>query len=140
MATAGTNIGTILSRLRMQAPDVPISMIDYWDPFLAYRLAPDVGGMPGPAIAEATEGAIMQPFRDMVVAASAPYGVTFVDTAAAFETDDFTHTTTLPGVGTVPVNVANVCRWTWMCTYGDIHPNTAGYAVIANAVGAALGL
>lgn len=27
---------------------------------------------------------------------------------------------------------ALVCAWTWFCTHGDVHPNTAGYGVIAN--------
>ena len=26
-----------------------------------------------------------------------------------------------------------VCAWTWFCSYGDVHPNTAGYGVIAQA-------
>jgi hypothetical protein len=26
-----------------------------------------------------------------------------------------------------------VCAWTWFCTLGDVHANTAGYGVIAQA-------
>jgi hypothetical protein len=39
-------------------------------------------------------------------------------------------------VGTVPLAVARICIWTWMCVRGrtpDIHPATAGYEVIATA-------
>lgn len=140
LATAATNIATILSRLRAEGGDVPISMIDYWDPFLAYWLVPEVQGVPGTLLAQLSVPGIVDPVSDTLRAASAPFGVTFVDTQAAFRTYDFTDTTTLPGVGEVPVNVANVCAYTWMCTYGDIHPNTAGYGVIADAVQAALGL
>ena len=140
LATAGTNIATILSRLRADGGDVPISMIDYWDPFLAYWLVPEVQGVPGTLLAQLSVPGVIDPLVAMLRAASAPFGVTFVDTQSVFRTYDFTDTTTLPGVGEVPVNVANVCAYTWMCTYGDIHPNTAGYGVIADAVQAALGL
>jgi hypothetical protein len=37
----------------------------------------------------------------------------------------------------VPVAVARVCAWTWMCVPGrapDIHPTTAGHGMIAAAV------
>lgn len=140
LATAGANIATILTRLRAEAGDVPISMIDYWDPFLAYWLVPDVNAFPGTLLAQLTVPGIVLPLRETLEAASAPFGVTFVDTLSTFQTEDFADTTTLPGVGAVPVNVANICAYTWMCTYGDIHPNTAGYGVIAAAVEAALGL
>lgn len=140
LATAGANIATILTRLRAEGGDVPISMIDYWDPFLAYWLVLDVNGFPGPLLAQLTVPGIVAPLRETLEAAAAPFGVVFVDTLSTFQTEDFADTTTLPGVGTVPVNVANICAYTWMCTYGDIHPNTAGYGVIAGAVERALGL
>jgi hypothetical protein len=28
---------------------------------------------------------------------------------------------------------AHVCAWTWFCSLGDVHANTAGYGVIAQA-------
>jgi lysophospholipase L1-like esterase len=45
-------------------------------------------------------------------------------------------------VGTIPENVEDTCEETWMC-YGapfgpDDHPNDAGYALIAQAIFAAL--
>jgi lysophospholipase L1-like esterase len=50
--------------------------------------------------------------------------------------------TTVPGIGTVPTNVAKVCALTWMCQgapYGpNLHPNNAGYRAIAHAVEAVL--
>jgi hypothetical protein len=33
----------------------------------------------------------------------------------------------------LPLNVQRACEWTWMCLGGDIHPNNAGYGVIARA-------
>jgi hypothetical protein len=29
--------------------------------------------------------------------------------------------------------VERICEWTWFCSIGNIHPNTAGYGVIAEA-------
>jgi lysophospholipase L1-like esterase len=26
-----------------------------------------------------------------------------------------------------------LCAWTWLCPFGDSHPNTTGYGVIAHA-------
>jgi hypothetical protein len=45
-------------------------------------------------------------------------GVTVADVAGAFEDPD---------------PVANVCAWTWLCTLGDVHPNSTGYGFIAAA-------
>ena len=49
----------------------------------------------------------------------------------------FTDTATLPGAGTVPLNVARICTWTWMCAPPpvgpNIHANATGYKVIAAA-------
>jgi hypothetical protein len=53
--------------------------------------------------------------------------------AGAFSTDDMTTM-----VNGIPLDVARICQWTWMCTRGDIHANTAGYGVIAKAFEAVL--
>ena len=44
----------------------------------------------------------------------------------------------LTGYGLVPVDVAEVCEASWVCSQGNIHPNAEGYRKIANAVLAAL--
>jgi hypothetical protein len=43
------------------------------------------------------------------------------DVAGAFENDDLV------------AAAQHVCAWTWFCTLGDLHANTAGYGVIAQA-------
>ena len=43
-------------------------------------------------------------------------------------------TTTLAPYGEIPVAVAEVCKLTAYCTFRDIHPNPAGYAVIADLI------
>ena len=45
----------------------------------------------------------------------------------------------MPGLGTVPTNVAVICANTWMCSRFDIHANDAGYALIGHTVVARLG-
>ena len=47
-------------------------------------------------------------------------------------------TTTLAPYGDIPVAVAEVCRLTAYCLYRDIHPNTKGYALIADLVAKSL--
>jgi hypothetical protein len=48
----------------------------------------------------------------------------------------------VPNVGSIPENVEETCALTWMCystPFGpDDHPNDAGYALIAQAIFAAL--
>lgn len=44
----------------------------------------------------------------------------------------------LAGHGRVPPAVAVVCRDSWACSLGNIHPNAAGYRRIASAVTAAI--
>jgi lysophospholipase L1-like esterase len=59
------------------------------------------------------------------------------DVAGAFATADFAGQARLPRLGRLPVSVAAVCRWTWVCAPPprgpDKHPNIAGYAAIARA-------
>jgi hypothetical protein len=50
----------------------------------------------------------------------------------------------LSGAGEVPLNVARICQWTWVCAPPplgpDNHANSAGYAVIAATFASVLGL
>ena len=59
------------------------------------------------------------------------------DVTGAFATTDFTGRVHLRRIGLVPVNVADICRWTWTCARPprgpNKHPNEAGYRVIARA-------
>ena len=60
------------------------------------------------------------------------------DVFAAFETTDFGHPVTVPGIGSLPRNVARICEWTWACAAPprgpNQHANSAGYRVIADEV------
>jgi hypothetical protein len=48
----------------------------------------------------------------------------------------FSTTVTTPVVG-IPLDVLRICQWTWMCAAAplgpNIHANSAGYGVIAQA-------
>jgi lysophospholipase L1-like esterase len=66
-------------------------------------------------------------------------GGTFVDvTDATGAYTPLDQTTELAPYGSIPVAVAEVCKLTWYCQRGDIHPKKAGYTVIAKLVAATL--
>ena len=67
--------------------------------------------------------------------------IRIADTFAAFKTAQVTQTTVVNGQP-IPVAVAQICAYTFMCQPApvgpDIHPNDAGYAAITTAFGKAL--
>jgi lysophospholipase L1-like esterase len=133
---ARENLQAILGALRAEGGHVPIVTSNYWDPLLAAWVIPELGG---PPVAYLSVQLLLEPLKQFVESAYAPFGVTIVDTLALFETENFAETTTIPVFGTVPVNVANICAYTWTCTWGDFHPNSAGYGLIAQGFEEALG-
>jgi hypothetical protein len=54
----------------------------------------------------------------------------------AFRTKDFRDKVNTPAFGVVPLNVATLCSYTWMCAPPPVgpneHANVLGYGVIAN--------
>jgi lysophospholipase L1-like esterase len=90
-------------------------------------------GSAGQSVAEESVG-VSADFNGVLDEAFAAYHVPVADVSSAFKTADFTDTTSLDGT-TVPVNVANICNWTWMCAPApvgpNIHANNTGYKVIA---------
>jgi lysophospholipase L1-like esterase len=132
VATAGTQLPEILAQLKAAAGrHVSFIGMNLYDPFLAEWLT----GSSGQTLAEES-AALSTTFNGVLEADYAAFGVPVADVSGAFKTDDFTDTTSLGGA-TVPVNVANICDWTWMCAPSpigpNIHANNAGYAVIARA-------
>jgi lysophospholipase L1-like esterase len=131
--TIEANLPTILAALRDAAgPGIPIVGMTIFNPFLGYWLL----GPDGQAFAHASATqltAVNAVLREIYEAAGA--GV--ADIEAAFSSNDFTTMVALPGAGTVPLNVARICMWTWVCApapYGpNNHPNAEGYGVIAGA-------
>jgi lysophospholipase L1-like esterase len=131
LGTLSTNLGQIVNRLRAAAPGVRIVGMTYYNPYLAGWLR----GPAGQAVVQQSmpmSALLNQILTGIYTAAD----VRVADVAAAFASTDLTTTAELPGVGTVPLAVARICTWTWMCVPGrspDIHPTSAGYQIIANA-------
>jgi lysophospholipase L1-like esterase len=137
VATAGTQLPEILAELKAAAGrHVSFVGMNLYDPFLAEWLT----GSSGQTLAEESI-ALSTTFNGVLDAGFAAFGIPVADVSDAFQTDDITDTTSLDGT-TVPVDVARICEWTWMCAPApvgpNIHANNAGYAVIAKALEAVL--
>ncbi len=123
-----TNLPSILHELRVAAPGVPIVGMNYYDPYLAYWLLGDR------AFATDTLSAFDQ-FNDTLERVYKGAGSPVANVEGAFSTTDFATQVVSPDFGTIPLNVARICQWTWMCVAlgPDIHPNKEGYRVITRA-------
>jgi lysophospholipase L1-like esterase len=120
-------------------PDVPIVGMTVYNPFLAAWLQ----GPDGQATAELS-ASIMGQLNGLLRATFAAAGMPVADVDGAFSSNEFGTLVEVPGLGTVPLNVARICQWTWVCAPPplgpDNHPNATGYSVIAGAFATALGL
>jgi lysophospholipase L1-like esterase len=129
-ASVSAYLPLILRQLRQAAgPHVPIVAMNYYDPFLA---AWALGGSTGQSIALQSLAAATE-FNVLLGAIYDVFRVPVADVAQTFRTYNF-----LPVPGeNVPVNVFLILAWTYMAAPApigpDIHPNAAGYAMIAGA-------
>jgi lysophospholipase L1-like esterase len=130
---AVSNLGTIMSRLRAAAgPGVRFVGMSYYLPALAeWR-----DGFAGEEIARLS-ARLATGYNDLLDHVYGEYGARVANVFGAFDTADFGNQVTVPGIGTVPRNVALICRWTWECAAPprgpNQHANRTGYAVIARA-------
>jgi lysophospholipase L1-like esterase len=127
---------SIVGTLRAADPDVPIVGSNYIDPLLALWTAPGTSPDGVRAIAD-----VWTATNDAIEATYAATGVPVADHASAFSSDDFDSVVHVHHWGDLPLNVARICQWTYMCpdTYGhDPHPTSIGYAVLTQAWEAAL--
>jgi lysophospholipase L1-like esterase len=130
------NLGEILARLRAAAgPDVPIVGMSYYNPVLAAWLQ----GPGGQQLAQLSTQLVVT-LNNVEEGVYTAAGVPVAPVEEAFSTTDFTTMVNLPGIGLVPLNVARICQWTWMCIHGNIHANVIGYSVIADAFEAVIDL
>jgi lysophospholipase L1-like esterase len=141
VAAIQSNLPGILANLRAAAgPNVPIVGMTIYNPFLANWLT----GPDGQAFAVASATQLMGPVNGLLRALFVQAGVGVADIETAFSSNDFDTLVTLPGAGTVPINVARICMWTWVCAPAplgpDNHANAAGYGVLAEAFATELGL
>jgi lysophospholipase L1-like esterase len=141
VAKIQANLPRILAALRQAAGrDVPIVGMTIYNPFLAAWLL----GPEGQAYARMSQAELMGPLNDLFRGIYSAGGAKVADVEGAFSSNDFTTLVTLPGAGEVPLNVARICTWTWVCAPAplgpDNHANADGYQVIAEAFAAKLGL
>jgi lysophospholipase L1-like esterase len=118
------NLPVILAALRDAAgPDVPIVGMNYYSPLLAEWFS-NPASLPGHI-------AGVVAFNNLLEGIYASFGDPVADVETAFSTTDTTP------VGGVPLDVLRICQWTWVCAPPplgpDIHANTGGYGVIAQA-------
>ncbi|GAA3619492.1 hypothetical protein GCM10022199_24980 [Marihabitans asiaticum] len=129
LATIQTRLPELLSDLRAAAPDAQIVITNYPDVFLAAWLT----GPAGQDVARLSV-TLSESLDQIYAGAAAAAGADFADVGDAFRTRDFEPVVQDPTYGEIPVNVERICTLTWMCSRGDIHPNDAGYSLIASVI------
>jgi lysophospholipase L1-like esterase len=127
------NLTTIMTALRQAGgSQVRIIGMNYYDPELATWLT----GSAGQAFAQASV-VLTDQYNTGLAGVYRQFSALVADVFTAFRTTDFTDQVTVPGLGTLPLNVATICQRTWECAPPpqghDEHPNASGYAVIAGA-------
>lgn len=131
------NLATTLAKLRAADPQATIAGMTYYDPELADWLT----GPSGQTFAVESVS-LANALNQVLTADYELAGAPVADVFTAFDTADFTDTVTLPGIGTVPEDVARICQWTWECAPPPMgpneHGNVAGYGVMAQTFLAAL--
>ncbi len=137
LATVKSNLLTFLRQLRAAAgPAVTIVGLTYPDVLLGEWVRGDSAAR---ALAKKSVAAFRDDLNPTLAAAYRSVGAMFVDvTAAAGAYIPWSRTTELDPYGTLPVAVARVCRLTYYCDTGDIHPRTNGYRLIADLIAATL--
>jgi lysophospholipase L1-like esterase len=126
LRTLAGNLFAILAGLRQAGGPVPVVAMTYYDPYLAAWLTGATGQQ------TAVESVLLTDALNAIEATEyALFAARIADVSAAFRTNDFTHS-----AGELPINVATICQLTYMCTVDNIHPNSAGYQLIADTFAA----
>lgn len=131
-----TDLAAALTTLRNAAgPDTPIVGMNYYNPYLSSWLEGAAGQELAVDAAQAV-ATLNGVLRDTYETAGMP----MADVAFAFQSDDFSTmvmSSLPPPNDMLPVNVNNICLYTFMCDAPprgpDIHASDAGYVEIANA-------
>lgn len=146
IAASGIDLACVQAGLQTMAGDLPkilgalksaagrhveFAAMNYYDPFLASWLTGPAGQQQAVQSVQ-----LLAQLNGILGTAFKAFGVPVVDVASAFDTTKFTPLVPLTPTLQVPLNVARVCEWTWMCNGPagpDIHANKAGYEQIADA-------
>jgi lysophospholipase L1-like esterase len=117
-------------------PATAIVGMNYYNPYLSSWL--DNAGGQVLAVESAQASFV---FNNALAATYASAGIAMADVYAAFESDDFSTMVPSPFPppnDILPVNVANICTFTYMCddppVGPDIHATVAGYGLIAETL------
>ena len=132
-----TNLASVLTALSDAAnPATTIVGMNYYNPYLSSWL----DGPNGQVLAMGSAQAAVV-FNDALSATYTTADIAMADVYTAFESDDFvtmTSTSLPPPNDMLPLSVANICSFTYMCDAPpvgpDIHANVAGYSLIANTL------
>ena len=126
-----TRLGQIMAQLRAAYPGTIIGM-SYYVPQLAGWLQGTTAGRQLARAGVVLGGA----FNNDLTGVYTKFGTPVANVFAAFRTKDFKDKVKTPAFGTVPLNVATLCSYTWMCAPPPVgpneHANVLGYGVIAN--------
>ncbi len=127
-----TNLPIILTVLQSAANEgTPIVGMNYYNSFLAFWLT----GIEGQVLAMESAALLNILNNDVLGVIYGFFSIPVADVAGAFQSNDFVTMVELaPGLS-VPLNVALICQWTYMCVPPpvgpNIHANPTGYGVIA---------
>ena len=131
---AATRLAAILASLHAASiSGVRIVGMNYYLPELAQWR----GGTLGQAIALVSEQ-LATAYNGLLDRTYTQAGADVADVFSAFSTANWGDPVTVPGIGSLPRNVARICEWTWECAPPprgpNQHANPAGYRVIASAI------
>lgn len=140
-ARIATDLAAVLAELN-GAADAATTIVgmNYYNPYLASWL----DGADGQSLAmDSAQAGVV--FNDALANTYATAGIAMADVYSAFESDDFTtmvSSSLPPPNDMLPVNVANICTFTYMCDADpigpDIHASVAGYSLIADSMSQAM--
>lgn len=133
VATLRTNLATLLQGVRAAVgPGVRVVGLTYPDPYLGGWTSDSPDSR---LLATGSVSLFRDTLNPALRATYSAAGAAFVDvTAAAGAYGSLTDDVTDPTYGVVPAPVARACALTFYCRYGDVHPTTAGYGLIADQV------
>ncbi|HWN35244.1 MAG TPA: SGNH/GDSL hydrolase family protein, partial [Pseudonocardia sp.] len=133
VATLRSNLARLLVGVRVAVgPDVRVVGLTYPDMFLGAWVS---GGPDGHEIATRSLPVFRDALNPTLRAEYVQAGASFVDiTAASGAYGSMADSTVVPPYGPVPEPVAQACALTFYCEYGDPHPKTQGYTLIADLV------
>lgn len=116
-----SNLAYVIRTLRdVAGPKVPIVGMDYYNPLLVFWFQDEDIAMQSARIQSLLNRALYRVYGF--------FNIPVADVSGAFMSSDFTDADR----NGVPDNVELICAWTWMCAFGNIHPNAIGYGVITD--------